>query len=810
MARKKTVIADNRNHIRGIFLFFILLVLLGIVFLKQIPIFSSIGVFFGLGIFPLIFLIFNLASKNIGFEYPFNSGIAMIAQVVLIFLLASFGFVSSGNVSYVSCNLELTNIAASIESCSLDRITGTPIRDSLGKDFGTILLTFLIILITPIAFALTLKHVADFLLFILDNSWKGILILSEFAQAIYIKTYTYMIVLKNNFAEWQLSRQRSKLEYGENEASNDLDENSTKFVNERLRRKMFDDIDGDEENVEIGNHRGNSSKESNTKNAAINSRNKSVLESDGSEEDTIIEDEETESPIEKTFTMDDGEGTSYSSGEDEALVSVNGLKYPNWQLPSMRLLDPFEIQKVDKSSIKEYAVKIEDTYLSFGMRVEVVHAVIGPSVTQYQINIEKGISVRNIVNRQQDIALALGVKDVRIETIPGASLIGIEVPNKNRVTVKFSEIMDQLRKTFTNFKLGVMIGKSINNEAVLVDLQKMPHVLVAGTTGSGKSVLTNSLIMSLLMTKSPDELRLILVDPKKVEFSDYNGIPHLLTPVIIESEKVLNALKWSVEEMERRYTLLASARVRNIEGYNEKMGFSAMPYIVIVIDEVADLMSTLGKSFEAEVLRLAQKARATGIHLVLATQRPSVDVITGVLKGNIPARIALKVNSQQDSRVVMDRNGAEILLGYGDMLLGDPAKPFPQRVQGVWITQTEIQRVVDYLISQIPESSENLYLESVTAGKEQEDIDGVEIQTGIGDKDDLLTEACKLLLKTRRFSTSLLQTYMNVGYNKGARLKMQLEENGFIYPSTTKKNAYEVNFQKINEYLGGGDDSADE
>ena len=311
----------------------------------------------------------------------------------------------------------------------------------------------------------------------------------------------------------------------------------------------------------------------------------------------------------------------------------------------------------------------------------------------------------------------------------------------------------------------------------------MPHILIAGATGSGKSILTNGFIMSLLFTKTPDELKFIMVDPKKVELSDYNGIPHLLTPVITEMDKVLNGLKWLIAEMERRYTIFQEVKVRNLEGYNEQMGFAALPYIVVVIDEMADMMMSTGKvETEAAIVRLAQKARATGIHLILATQRPSVDVITGLIKANIPGRVGMSVTTQIDSRVILDHIGAETLLGRGDMLYRDPASPRVKRIQGMWVAPDEVQRVVNYIKDQVPE----VHYTMEVVEKQHDDKDGGGNGGDMSD-DNQFSNAVRVIVNAQKGSASLLQRKLSIGYNRAARLLDELEEHGVVGPQNGSK-----------------------
>lgn len=751
------------------------------------PILANIYKFLGWGTYPLILFFVGLTLKSFNIYEELSGVVSKFAQLFLVIILASIGFAFDRQ----ECSITINTILRG--ACSLGNISGFGIVNALGDDASKIFLIVLSIILVPVALNISFDKIH----LILSGIFSGIQIifsyLAIFISSIVDNLQTWLYELKEN-RRMQMEQKAIDKTEAEFEKKSSLGE-SKSWVNPAARKKNVENDDYGEEFED----------EKPTKFVA--------QKENAFDDDLEIEkDATTKSP--NIVTMSDMAETNLS----DAIVSVNGLEYPDWQLPSLKLLDKYENVKVDKSDVRQNIERIERTYESFNMKVEVVNAVVGPTVTQYQMNIATGVSVRAIITRQPDVALALGVNGIRIEPIPGQSLIGLEVPNRQKIVVKFSEIMEELRKKYTGMRLGCVLGKSIDNNPVLIDLQKMPHVLVAGTTGSGKSVLTNSLIMSLLMTKSPDELKLILVDPKKVEFSDYNDIPHLLTPVIVESEKVMNAMKWAVEEMERRYTILSNAKARNIEGYNEKAGFTAMPYIVIVIDELADLMNTIGKAFEAEVLRIAQKARATGIHLVLATQRPSVDIITGVLKGNIPGRIALKVASQQDSRVIMDRNGAETLVGNGDMLLSDPGKPAPHRVQGTWVDQKEIARVVEFIVSQVPDDKVGTnYKDSIIQERWTEgDKDGLSISengtSGVENPEDsLLHEAIKVIYQSNRFSTSLLQTYLKIGFNKASRMKMDLEAQGFIVPSTSKQGAFEINRDKIANYLNSGNsDSTNE
>jgi DNA segregation ATPase FtsK/SpoIIIE, S-DNA-T family len=461
------------------------------------------------------------------------------------------------------------------------------------------------------------------------------------------------------------------------------------------------------------------------------------------------------------------------------------LLYPDWKLPPIELFNPYKKVDPPKKNIKRNAEIIEQTLRSFGVKARVVDVLIGPSVTQFALDIALGTKVSKIANLSNDLALALATSSnsLRIEApIPGTSYVGIETPNETRSTVYSKEVM-QFIKSSEGKNLPIGLGKNINGDILVLDLQKMPHILIAGATGSGKSVLTNSFIVSLLLRRTPDEVKFIMVDPKQVELSDYNGIPHLLTPVITEMEKVLNALKWAIAEMERRYTIFKDAKVRNIEGYNKLMGFSAFPYIVIVIDEMADMMMSTNKvETESAIVRLAQKARATGIHLVLATQRPSVDVITGLIKANIPARVGMSVTTQIDSRVIMDQIGAEALLGNGDLLYKDPSFGKPMRIQGMWMAPDEIQRVVKYIKDQVPEVH---YTKEVV--EKQVDPNEATAEGGSFSDDDLFANALRVIVNSRKGSASLLQRKLSIGYNRAARLLDELEEHGVVGPVNGSK-----------------------
>ncbi len=459
-----------------------------------------------------------------------------------------------------------------------------------------------------------------------------------------------------------------------------------------------------------------------------------------------------------------------------------------WEYPPLNLLSESPGKKAERGDIKKIASVIEKTLQSFGIEARVVEVNLGPAVTQYALEIALGTKLSKITSLANDLALATEAPtgQIRIEApIPGRSLVGIEIPNRSLEVVTLKTMLSSSAVQKSKSKLTVSLGLDVSGSPVTADIAKMPHVLVAGTTGSGKSVLINAFISSLLFRASPAEVKLILVDPKRVEFTGYNGIPHLLTPVIVEVEKILSALKWAMGEMDRRYKLFAEQGVRNIDSYNELSGFQALPYIVIIIDELADLMMFAPVEVEDAIARLAQMARATGIHLVIATQRPSVNVITGLIKANIPTRIAFSVSSMIDSRVVLDSPGAEKLLGRGDMLYIPPDQAKPTRIQGAFVSEGEVKKLVDFLRTKTPHVE---YTEEVTS--QQVSIKKGSGATPSGDSDGhdaLFEEAVRAVCQYDRASASLLQRRLSVGYARAARILDQLEAAGIVGPGEGSK-----------------------
>lgn len=458
----------------------------------------------------------------------------------------------------------------------------------------------------------------------------------------------------------------------------------------------------------------------------------------------------------------------------EALTAASD---PDWKLPGTDLLNQKQ-DKADAGDVNGNAQTIHDTFENFNIEVEMEGANIGPRVTQYTLKPPTGVKLTKITALENNLALDLAAHSIRMEApIPGKRAVGIEVPNVKAATVRISSLIMSREWTNISGQLGFGIGKDISGTPIVADLAKMPHLLVAGQTGSGKSVMINTILTSLLYRNSPADLKLILVDPKRVELAPYNDIPHLLTPVIVEPEKCISALKWATAEMERRYTELADAGKRNIEEYNKVKQEAGMPYIVIVIDELADLMMMAARDVEALIVRLAQKARAVGIHLILATQRPSVDVITGLIKANVPARIAFTVASQVDSRTIIDQVGAEKLLGQGDMLLLMSDMPKPKRIQGAFIGDDETKKIVDFLkMQRAPQYNDEVVSQPVQLNGKG----GIVMDMGDGGDDDLFRDAVGVVIEQGKASTSLLQRRLRIGYGRAARIIEQMEEQGII------------------------------
>lgn len=475
---------------------------------------------------------------------------------------------------------------------------------------------------------------------------------------------------------------------------------------------------------------------------------------------------------------------------------------PDSPLPPLHLLDQpkGEIELPSAETLEFTSRLIERKLMDFGIEVKVLAAMPGPVITRYELEPAAGVKGSQVLNLSKDLARALSVVSIRVvETIPGKSCMGLEIPNPKRQIVYLSEIMGSQTYADVSSPLAIAMGKDIAGKAVVADLAKMPHVLVAGTTGSGKSVAINAMILSLVYKAEASRVRMILIDPKMLELSVYEGIPHLLAPVITDMRQAANALNWGVAEMERRYKLMSVLGVRNLAGFNVKIRdaikdgnpithpftltpdspepLEELPLIVIVIDELADLMMVVGKKVEEPIARLAQKARACGIHLVVATQRPSVDVITGLIKANIPTRVAFQVSSKIDSRTILDQMGAEALLGQGDMLYQPPGTSYPQRIHGAFVSDAEVHRVVQHLKMQ----GEPNYIEGILTGGSEDGGEEEELgESSGGEADPLYDEAVSIVMKTRRASISSVQRQLRIGYNRAARLIEEMERAGLV------------------------------
>lgn len=493
--------------------------------------------------------------------------------------------------------------------------------------------------------------------------------------------------------------------------------------------------------------------------------------------------EETPQEIEyETDELDDMQPSEQKNSSVDMLDDDEIAKLKEYKLPSIEMLKDAEVsEKMSNKEVLKQGKVLEETLKNFGVNARVSKIRIGPAVTQFEIQPDIGVKVSKIINLQNDIALSLAAKDIRIEApIPGKSAVGIEVPNSVISMVTLREV---LKRKQTDNPLEVVLGKDISGAPITAELNKMPHLLVAGSTGSGKSVCINGIITSILMNAKPHEVKLMMIDPKMVELNVYNGIPHLLSPVVTNPQKASDALNRIVSEMERRYDLFSHSGTRNIEAYNQYLEREAdepekvqkLPYIVVIVDELADLMMVASKDVEAAITRIAQMARAAGIHLIIATQRPSVDVITGIIKANIPSRIAFSVSSQTDSRTIIDGQGAEKLLGKGDMLFLPSGRSKPIRVQGAFLSDSEVYDVVHFITSQMKANYEKSIMNKAP---EKESVES---------EDELYPDAKWFVIEEQRASASLLQRQFRIGYNRAARLVDDLEANGVIGPASGSK-----------------------
>jgi S-DNA-T family DNA segregation ATPase FtsK/SpoIIIE len=497
-------------------------------------------------------------------------------------------------------------------------------------------------------------------------------------------------------------------------------------------------------------------------------------------------------------------GSASASADAEQLSISLGpaAQQGAWRLPPLALLKKAKAAEVDKRMVEALGRTLEDSLAAHGVETRLVGMTVGPTVTRFELELGPGVKVAKVTSLHKDIAYAMASPDVRIlAPIPGRSAIGVEVPNKNRQLVALGDILASPEAHRASHPLEVAMGRDIAGRAVMANLAEMPHILIAGATGAGKSSCINSLISSILVRATPDQVRLILVDPKRVELGQYNGLPHLLTQVVVNPKKAANALSWAVHEMERRYDLLAEVGVRDVTGYNAAYDrgelqdgpdaapvlgrdgvareYTRLPFILVVVDELNDLMMVAARDVEDSICRIAQMARAVGIHLVIATQRPSVDVITGVIKANIPSRLAFAVSSLADSRVILDQPGAERLIGQGDMLLLGASSSVPRRIQGAWIGEDEVRKIVAHWRRQ----AEPQYVDGV----EGEDSSGISGGGEDGDDDEMLERAMELIVRSQLGSTSMLQRKLRVGFARAGRLMDLLEQRGIVGPSEGSK-----------------------
>lgn len=573
----------------------------------------------------------------------------------------------------------------------------------------------------------------------------------------------------------QKKEKKSNLRQQEKEDLEDSGDNEKQSVfdsinlEERIRPGQVSFLDVDDDFDVITDKRNNSSSSSLFLNVDEEKEKKPSFLNDKQEEDKRI--------IEETI----GRKDTFTSSFDE--------NYTNYRLPRLTLLNEVSKKGRNRTNIEaanESGRQLIEILDQFGVKATLVATHIGPAVTKFEVKPDLGVRVNKISNLQYDIKMALAAKDIRIEApIPGKSAVGIEIPNVEKTMVHMKELLKTVPSKYENAKLLFALGKDLMGNSVYGELNKMPHLLIAGATGSGKSVCVNSIITSILMRTKPDEVKLLLVDPKKVEFTPYRQVPHLLGPVITDGEEANRALKVIVDMMDKRYELFALAGVRNIGGYNTYIdehpeeGLKRLPWIVVIIDELADLMLVAAKEVEASIQRITQLARAAGIHLIVATQRPSVDVITGVIKANIPSRIAFAVSSAVDSRTILDQMGAEKLLGYGDMLYIPVGETNAVRVQGVFVSDQEVQNICDFVSRQAKPKYEDAFLrlealDSSLTNKDEE-------------ADPLYDEVKKFIISTRKASTSLIQRKFSIGYARAARLIDVLEERGIIGPSRGSK-----------------------
>ena len=741
------------------------------------------GVF---GVFTFIFPLFLLVSAAfMALDKNDNNFTSKIIQISIIVTLIS------GIVHVFQCNPDDTYFVAIKEAYNVFYIDGSMLG---GGAFGAIIGgIFLAITGGNVAAALIIEFVISFvLIMIFTGLTLGNLIRGISKPVKKVGEFTSEKINEYGEKAEQIAEERKKRKAEFNpdvDLGPDPDENAKPLT--------FDDEEIEEESNELVSF----SDMKNNKQETEKVEQEKVINLD----DIIKKSIKKEEPVVEEKVED--------KADEEIVEEIEESEKRVYLLPPIDCLNmPKESNASNlEAELKQTAKKLEETLSSFGVETRTVGICSGPSVTRYEIQPAAGVKISKITNLADDIALNLAASGVRIEApIPNKAAVGIEVPNKNRRMVTMREVVDQPQYKNAKSKLNVALGKDITGEFVYSDLSKMPHLLIAGTTGSGKSVCLNSMIVSILYNATPEEVKLLMIDPKQVEFTVYNGIPHLLVPVVSDPRKASGALAWAVTEMLTRYKTFSENSVRDISGYNsicESQGKKKMPQIVIFIDELSDLMMAAPNEVEDSICRLAQMARAAGMHLVIATQRPSVDVITGIIKANIPSRISLSVSSQVDSRTIIDSVGAEKLLGNGDMLYYPVGIPKPIRVQGCFLSDKEVENVVTHIKNQAQSVYDDDVMKEIdknaaNTGAKKKDTSASDSDGGDGPADEMLPKAIEAVIEAQSASTTLLQRKLKLGYARAARIVDELEERGIIGPYEgakprkvliTKQQWYEMN-----------------
>ena len=741
------------------------------------------GVF---GVFTFIFPLFLLVSAAfMALDKNDNNFTSKIIQISIIVTLIS------GIVHVFQCNPDDTYFIAIKEAYNVFYIDGSMLG---GGAFGAIIGgIFLAITGGNVAAALIIEFVISFvLIMIFTGLTLGNLIRGISKPVKKVGEFTSEKINEYGEKAEQIAEERKKRKAEFNpdvDLGPDPDENAKPLT--------FDDEEIEEESNELVSF----SDMKNNKQETEKVEQEKVINLD----DIIKKSIKKEEPVVEEKVED--------KADEEIVEEIEESEKRVYLLPPIDCLNmPKESNASNlEAELKQTAKKLEETLSSFGVETRTVGICSGPSVTRYEIQPAAGVKISKITNLADDIALNLAASGVRIEApIPNKAAVGIEVPNKNRRMVTMREVVDQPQYKNAKSKLNVALGKDITGEFVYSDLSKMPHLLIAGTTGSGKSVCLNSMIVSILYNATPEEVKLLMIDPKQVEFTVYNGIPHLLVPVVSDPRKASGALAWAVTEMLTRYKTFSENSVRDISGYNsicESQGKKKMPQIVIFIDELSDLMMAAPNEVEDSICRLAQMARAAGMHLVIATQRPSVDVITGIIKANIPSRISLSVSSQVDSRTIIDSVGAEKLLGNGDMLYYPVGIPKPIRVQGCFLSDKEVENVVTHIKNQAQSVYDDDVMKEIdknaaNTGAKKKDTSASDSDGGDGPADEMLPKAIEAVIEAQSASTTLLQRKLKLGYARAARIVDELEERGIIGPYEgakprkvliTKQQWYEMN-----------------